>query len=153
MLDTQSRPIVATKFFIFRDPSRGFIALLVRNFAAHFDPAGTKLTVPTRESIAAARAYHDLAKLDLAAVGSDLTRPLIAAAGRQNDRVCLLDRSRMVASECQIVACDASTAMIKIDSKYFMVAPLHLAARACRSTSPQGSLPCVCRARAVRRAA
>src|SRR5262249_61818450 len=34
--------------------------------------------------------------------------------------------SRMVASECQIVACDASTAMIKIDSKYFMVAPLHL---------------------------
>jgi hypothetical protein len=33
------------------------------------------------------RAYHDLAKLDLAAVDSDLTRPLIAAAGRQNDRV------------------------------------------------------------------
>jgi hypothetical protein len=48
-------------------------------------------------------------------VGSDLTRPLIAAAGRQNDRVRLLER--MVASECQIVACDASTAMIKIDSK------------------------------------
>src|SRR5262249_15325181 len=31
--------------------------------------------------------------------------------------------SRMVARECQTGACDASTAMIKIDSKYFMVAP------------------------------
>src|SRR6516165_7106458 len=71
--------------------------------------------------------------------------------------------SRMVASECQIVACDASTAMIKIDSKYFMVAPLHpvlrwkIAAGGIGSsqivvrpllgqivTSPQGSLACVC---------
>jgi hypothetical protein len=42
--------------------------------------------------MADACAYHDLAKLDLATVGSDLTRPLIAAAGRQNGRVCLLDR-------------------------------------------------------------
>jgi len=43
--------------------------------------------------------------------------PLIAAAGRQTDRVRLLDRVAMVASECQIVACDMSTAMLKIDSK------------------------------------
>jgi len=38
------------------------------------------------------RAKWRIAKLDLAAVGSDLTQPLIAAAGRQNDRVRLLDR-------------------------------------------------------------
>jgi len=51
-------------------------------------------------------------------VGGDLTRPLIATAGRQNDRVRLLDCvANGVASECQIVACDASTAMIKMDSK------------------------------------
>src|SRR6516225_5200416 len=61
-------------------------------FAARFDPAGLIAAIPTRESIADARAYHHLAKLDLAAVGSDLTWPLIAAAGRQNDRVRLLDR-------------------------------------------------------------
>jgi hypothetical protein len=36
-------------------------------FAAPFDPAGIITAVPTRESIADARAYHDLAKLDLAA--------------------------------------------------------------------------------------
>ena len=92
MLDTQSRPIVATKFFIFRDPSRGFMALLVRNFAARFHPTGIKAAKPTRESVGCAWTYHDLTKLDLAAVGSDLTRPLVAAAGRQNDRVRLLDR-------------------------------------------------------------
>src|SRR5262245_19863954 len=32
--------------------------------------------------------------------------------------------SRMVASECHIVACDATTATIKTDSKYFMIAPI-----------------------------
>src|SRR5262249_9139181 len=62
------------------------------------DPAGIITAVPTRESIADACAYHELAKLDLATVGSDLTRPLIAAAGRQNGRVCLLDR---VANGCK----------------------------------------------------
>jgi len=50
-------------------------------------------------------------------VGSDLTRPFIAAAGGQDDCVRLLDRVANGASEYQIVACDASTAMIKIDSK------------------------------------
>src|SRR5262249_40498161 len=57
-----------------------------------FDPAGIVAAVPTRESIADARAYHDLAKLDLAAMGADLTRPFIAAAGGQGERVRLLDR-------------------------------------------------------------
>jgi hypothetical protein len=49
-------------------------------------------------------------------VGSDLTRPLIAAAVKMIAFVCRI-ASRTVPSECQIVACDASTAMIKIDSK------------------------------------
>jgi hypothetical protein len=35
---------------------------------------------------------HKLTKLDLAAMGGDLTRPFIAAAGGQDDRVRLLDR-------------------------------------------------------------
>jgi hypothetical protein len=48
--------------------------------------------VPTRESIAGARVDHKLTKLDLAAMGGDLTRPFIAAAGGQDDRVRLLDR-------------------------------------------------------------
>jgi len=39
-----------------------------------------------------ASVYHGLASFDLAAVGNGLTRPLIAAAGRQNDHVRLLDR-------------------------------------------------------------
>jgi hypothetical protein len=86
------------------------MALLVRNFAACFYPTGIKAAKPTRESICCPLTYHDLTKLDLAAMGSNLTRPLVAAAGRWI-------ASRMVASECQIVACDASTAMIKIVSK------------------------------------
>jgi len=48
--------------------------------------------VSTRESLSGAHAHHDLAKLDLAAVGGDLTWPFIAAAGGQDDRVHLLDR-------------------------------------------------------------
>jgi hypothetical protein len=42
-------------------------------------------------------------------VGSDLTKPLIASVGGQDVRVGLLNTSQMVASKCQIVACDAST--------------------------------------------
>jgi hypothetical protein len=73
--------------------------------------------VPTRESIVDARAHSDLAKLDPAALGGNLTRPFIDAAGGQGDSVRLLDRVANVASECQIMVCDASTTMIKIDSK------------------------------------
>jgi hypothetical protein len=43
--------------------------------------------VPTRETIVGARAYSDLAKLDLAALGGNLTWPFIAAAGGQGDSV------------------------------------------------------------------
>src|SRR6516225_5306196 len=110
-------------------------------FAARFGPAGLIAAVPTRESIADARAYHDLAKLDLAAVGSDLTRPLIAAAGRQNDRVRLLDRvangGKRMPDRC--LRCEHT--MIKIDSKYFMDAPLHLASSTYSNVEAGKSLP------------
>src|SRR5262249_38255632 len=59
--------------------------------AARSDPTGIIPAVPARESIAGARAYHDLAKLDLAAMGGDLTRPFVAAAGGQDDRIGFLD--------------------------------------------------------------
>jgi len=65
---------------------------LVRYFAARFDPAGTVAAVSTRESIGDARAYHNLAKFELATVGGDLTRPFIAAAGCHDHRVPLHDR-------------------------------------------------------------
>ena len=87
----------------------------VRKFVARFHPAGIKPAKPTRESIRYPLTYHDLTKLDLPAMGSNLTRPLIAAAGRQNDRVRLLDRvangGKRMPNRCP------STAMIKIDSK------------------------------------
>jgi hypothetical protein len=60
--------------------------------------------VPTGESIGDVRAHHDLTKLDLAAVGSNLTMP---HAARMVAFVCWI-ASRMVASEYQITACDAS---------------------------------------------
>jgi hypothetical protein len=60
-------------------------------FAARCDPARIKAAVPTRETIAYARVYHDLTKFDLALMGCDLTRPFIAATGGGEDRVRLLD--------------------------------------------------------------
>src|SRR5262249_12344108 len=65
---------------------------LVRYFAARFDPAGTVAAVSTRESIGAARAYHNLAKFQLATVGGDLARPFIAAAGCHDHRIPLHNR-------------------------------------------------------------
>src|SRR5262249_61025495 len=43
-------------------------------------------------------AYNQLPNLHLPTLSNDLTRPLIAAAGPQNGRVCLLDR---VANGCK----------------------------------------------------
>jgi|SoiMethySBSTD1v2_1073268.scaffolds.fasta_scaffold6266266_1 hypothetical protein len=63
---------------------------------------------------------HDLTKFDLALVGGDLTRPFIAATGGRDVVFVCWIASRMVASECHIMACDATPATIKTDSKYFI---------------------------------
>ena len=56
-------------------------------------------------------------------MGSDLTRPFIAATEAEMIAFVWWIASRMVASECHIMACDATTAMIKADSTSWLPSP------------------------------